>query len=213
MQQIEKGTINFTVGHGLDNLVRQAYWFENRQEWALKVLDCLKGITMEQKMAVLNGYVQLVPVEGGRKISLVQETDIEFRKTLTAHRKWREDYFYKISGKWIAKKHVDQYIKFVVYRYRLAIYRPSLFASKPEIVMRMEEIRVGLHDRIIWDAGFKERKGHEYNKFEFELSKMVDKEADKWKKLYKVGRELETKGVYNITADDVKERIEREYGI
>lgn len=28
----------FNVGEGLDDMVRQAFWYENRQEWALNVL-------------------------------------------------------------------------------------------------------------------------------------------------------------------------------
>lgn len=188
-------TTFFKLGEGLDYLVRQAYWYENRQEWALSVLDCLVGMTEQQKTDVLNGDVQLIPIDDGKKLTLLYEPNEQFKKELKEHKEWLASTHITIAGKTIYKRLVDTYVEFVIKRYRMAVYNPGLFVRIPNIVMTLEQTRKSIHDAIIEEAGFKEREGEDYLKFSTELSELVEKEAGKWKVMYEssqlIGEEIE----------------------
>lgn len=67
--------LHFHVDKGINTLIRDAYWFENRQEFANNVLDCFMGITIEQKRAVIQCKLRLVPTIDKKKMTLVDELD------------------------------------------------------------------------------------------------------------------------------------------
>ena len=98
-------SLHFTIGNGLDNLARQGYWFEDKQEWALKLLDCLcMGITKKQKMDVLNGDAKIIGIKKGTMTKLVYEENKEFKKEILEHFKFlKEQKKQKKKG----KKHLD----------------------------------------------------------------------------------------------------------
>jgi len=72
------------VGEGINGIIRDAFWFEGRLEWAQDTLDCFEGITQEQKNAILNGEGYLKPIEGGR-MELVMQIDRDFKTKLRGH--------------------------------------------------------------------------------------------------------------------------------
>ena len=72
-------TLHFKVGEGINDIVRTAYWFEGKKEWAHSVLDCMMGITEDQKKAILQGEMRLTPIEDGERMDLVDEPE-EFTK-------------------------------------------------------------------------------------------------------------------------------------
>jgi len=166
--------LHFTVGYGLDDLVRQAYWFEKRQAWALDTLGCLHGITEEQKMSVINGDAKLIPNEDGTLLQLVFEEDKEFKEKMREHEAWRNEFYINLGGKFITKNNVWQYVNFVVKQYRLMLKAPMMFSSNIELGLRMEDIRTGLHEYLMHEAGFTERSGKEYLNFACALDDLVD---------------------------------------
>lgn len=188
-------TLHFTLGEGIDDLVRQAYWFENRKEWAMSILKCLRGITEAQKMAVLEGNARLIPTEGGKRLKLVFRPDEKFKKKLVKHEEWRKEHFYNLAGHFVSKSAVNRYSEFVVRRYRMTLFRPQFFIGRPELVLRMEQIRQFLHDIIVNETPFKGRKGEGYNQFEVAIGKFVDAEAEKFGQSFDRG-EFRREGIY-----------------
>jgi len=108
---ISQGILHFTVDEGINDIIRQAYWYENRQEWALETLDCFMGITQEQKMAILNGDTNLVPIEDGTRMTLSGTPDFEFQAELHKHQKWLEETHVSIGGKQVSKDIYDLYME------------------------------------------------------------------------------------------------------
>jgi len=147
------GTLHFTVGEGIDRLVRQAYWYENRQEWAMSVLDCLNGITQVQKMDVLNGDAQLRPVDNNTRLQLIYEQDFDFKAELHKHQKWLSGTHIMIGNKQISKYLHDQYFenlrKMYIWRKRSGI---GLF---DRLVKMIQKSNNHLHDLMFEEAGFK----------------------------------------------------------
>lgn len=199
----------FTVGHGLDALVRQAYWYENRKKWAMKVLDCLHGITEEQKMSVLEGNARLIPTKDGKRLKLVYRPDEKFKKELRKHQKWRDEGFYLVAGHYVSKSAVDKYADFVVERYRMTLFRPQFFIGEPELVIRMEQIRQYLHDIIVSEADFKGRKGEGYNQFEVAIGKYVELKAKQFEQSFNRGQ-FGRAGLYSHHA--FKWKLKEEFG-
>ena len=171
-------TLTFTLGDNIHTLVRDAYWFEERKEWAMKVLGHLHGITEEQKQAIINGDAKLVPIEDGKQLQLVYEEDKDFKWKLHKHMSWRNENYFKLGEYWITKKAVMEYVNFVVKQYRLMLRNPFMFRSNPLLGLRMEDIRTGLHEMVMLEAGFTERSGGKYLDFAVALDELVS-EAEK----------------------------------
>ena len=70
------------------NLARQAYWFEDRKEWALDTMACFQGMTTEQTMKVLRGDAS---IKGVDNIEFMDEPDTKFKAELAKHNKWLAD--------------------------------------------------------------------------------------------------------------------------
>lgn len=185
--------LHFTVGEGINDLVRQAYWFEQRKKWAMDVLDCFRGITESQKMAILEGNARLIPIEEGRRMRLMYRPDEKFKAKLRRYKKWEVEHFYFLAGVRVTKSAVNEYRDFVVMRYRMMLFRPQFFIGHEELVIRMEQIREFLHENIINETQFKGRKGEGYNAFECALGKLVDEKALEFKQSFdrgEFGREM-----------------------
>ena len=76
--------VHFTIGEGMDRLVRDAYWFENRKEWALRLVkDLCIGINDKQINSILNGDARLMPVEKGTMLELVYKEDKKFKRDVS----------------------------------------------------------------------------------------------------------------------------------
>jgi len=189
--QPEPETLYFRVnGEFIMDLARQGYWFENRQEWAKKLLGTLHGITEEQTMAVLNGDAVLVGNAGapGETISLYPKDDTEFKAKIAEQKKYQDEHYVFLAGHSIPRDHLDQYAIFVVQRLRNAIQHPGMYLHEPETLMTLEERRRTLHDQLFEDAGFdriKDKPGYgkqskrdkAYNEFESALDRYLDEVA------------------------------------
>lgn len=77
--------LHFGIGEGFGDLVRDAFWYEQRFNWAKKVLRCLQGITARQIDMILKGDVQLVPIEDYSGVEMVFEEDKKFKEELAKH--------------------------------------------------------------------------------------------------------------------------------
>jgi hypothetical protein len=75
-------------GKYLTNLVRQLYCYENDKAGAYTVLECLKGISIEQARKVCEGFAHLQETSDGKQMQYIEETDYEFRKKYETHAKW-----------------------------------------------------------------------------------------------------------------------------
>lgn len=91
---MKEKTVHFTIGEGMEQLVRDAYWFENRREWALRLVkDLCVGISDKQITSILDGEAKIMPVENGTMVELVYEEDKNFKKKL-----WQWKDFEKNKG-------------------------------------------------------------------------------------------------------------------
>jgi len=195
-------TISFYLGDNLHEIFRDAYWFEERKEWALETLDCIHGITEEQKMAIINGDAKLVPIEDGKRLQLVYEEDKKFKLRLWEHQEWRKENYFNFAGHWVTKKETMEYVNFVVKQYRLVLRCPQMFAMEPMVMLRMEDIRTGLHEGLMFQAGFAERSGSDYLDFATALDKLVDQIET----IHKYGPPL------TYTIGELKEELDKKYG-
>ena len=194
-------TLNFTLGDGLHEIFRDAYWFEERKEWALETLDCIHGITEEQKMAIINGDAKLVPTKDGKLLQLVYEEDKDFKLRLWEHQEWRKENYFNFAGHWVTKKETMEYVNFVVKQFRLVLRCPQMFAMEPTVMLRMEDIRTGLHEMLMAQAGFTERSGSDY----LDFARALDKLVDQIETIHKYGPPL------TYTIYELKEELEKKY--
>ena len=83
------GELHFSVeGAFIMDLAREAYWFEDRKEWALNVLSHLNGMTVDQALKVLRGEASLSGIDD---IEFHETPDAKFQKRLTKHNQWLAD--------------------------------------------------------------------------------------------------------------------------
>lgn len=82
---MKTGELHFGIGDGLSNLVRDAFWFENRQEWGRRTFRCFEGITEDQINTILTGKATLKPIDNGKRVQYIQKTDRKFTKKLLKH--------------------------------------------------------------------------------------------------------------------------------
>lgn len=82
---MKTGTLHFKIGEGLSNLVRDAFWYEQKFEWAIRVFECFDGLVGDQINAILAGDAWLKPIGNGTQVEIVYEEDKEFKKALAKH--------------------------------------------------------------------------------------------------------------------------------
>jgi len=193
MAIVETGTLHFRIEpEGIVDLVRQAYWMEDRKEWALETLGCMSGITEEQKMSVLKGDATLITEDGGKTVTLIYQEDKGWKGTLDEYQKWKESTYMVFAGRQVPKELVDNYAGHIVKRLR-NIMRGGvvsvLAVQSPESVLELERMRVKLHRDILICAGFtydwdtneyKEKDTEDFRAFNRELSDYLDKVAGKF---------------------------------
>ena len=71
---------SFKIGNGLTKVIRDAFWFEQRFDWALDTLKCFEGISDEQIDDILRGDAEIR--QEGDVVQLVYEEDKEFKDEL-----------------------------------------------------------------------------------------------------------------------------------
>ena len=173
------GIIQIVPGEGIVNTVRQAYWYENRQEWALDVLSCYEGITDEQKMVIIRGDATLRPVITtygvGDPVTIryIEEPNKRFKQELKKHLAWIKKDCYVFANKHIVNREVEEYVQEIGKIYLTTIRSPGFFVGMRKII-ELRLIRAEkLLNRILKSASIKERKGTVYENFMMELNNVL----------------------------------------
>lgn len=104
-------SLHFRVSPNIIGIIRQAYWMENRQEWAKETLRCFDGITEPQMMDLLKGNAYFVTHDDGETLELVKSPDFEWKAELQKFLKWQENECVYVGGKAISKDLYDLYFK------------------------------------------------------------------------------------------------------
>ena len=78
MSQTETMTIKVN-GEWLVNILRQAYWYENRQEWVEEVFNSIERVTKKQRMLILNGLATLVTNRENGELIFTVKNDTKFQ--------------------------------------------------------------------------------------------------------------------------------------
>lgn len=156
MEKSRTGVVRFRTGKGFASLMmgltRQAYWMENRQEWALDTLACLRGITVEQAKAILSGMSCLEDREEDNAVVLVEKRDEGWIAALKEHQEWQESRTYLFGNRRVPKHLVDFYTDDIVRRLRLTMVRK--FTPDALEMMKLEDQRRDTHNEIFREAGF-----------------------------------------------------------
>jgi len=82
--------LHFKIGSGINQLIRDIYWFEDNKAKAMNILETFVGITLTQSMDLLNGNAQFEPNDDGT-VNLVYKEDKEFKKSLQDHQTFLEN--------------------------------------------------------------------------------------------------------------------------
>ncbi|KKM76237.1 hypothetical protein LCGC14_1382150 [marine sediment metagenome] len=150
------GTVHFKTGKGFARLMmeltRQAYWMEDRQEWALDTLACLQGLTVEQAKAILSGMARLEDGEEENTTILLLDKDEQWIEKLAEYQKWQEDRTYLFGNRRVPKDLVDFYTGSLVSRLRATLRMG--FVADPLETMDLERQRRDTHNEILQVAGF-----------------------------------------------------------
>jgi hypothetical protein len=144
---MESGQLSFSVeGAFIMDLARDGYWFEDRREWALNVLSCLQGMTVDQALKVLNGDAVLSGVDS--KTSKIEYDEIEdekFKAKLTKHKKWLADEVAKEEAK--KKAELEAALKREEARESVREHRSFWMQPRPEkpreIVVPKNPVKLG----------------------------------------------------------------------
>jgi hypothetical protein len=175
---------------GIVNLVRQAYWMENRQKWAQDTLRCLNGISDSQVEAILSGTAYLENSLDGERAVFIDSPDLKWQEKLAEYLEYIERVTYVFGGRRVRRDLVDCYANEVVKRLRDSLKMPFFSSvSDPVVLIELEQRRQELHNQIVKQAGFSdgEVENHhkyntwspEYKAFEADFSKFIDSVAGK----------------------------------
>lgn len=149
-------TVHFKTGKGFAQLMmeltRQAYWMEDRQDWALDTLACLRGITLEQVKAILSGMARLEDGEKENTTILLEDKDEQWIGKLAEYQKWKADQTYSFGNRKVSKELVDFYTGNIVSRLRNTL-RTGFVGDVTEM-MALEQQRGEIHNQILREAGF-----------------------------------------------------------
>ena len=74
---------------GITDLVRQIFHYEDNPEKALDILNCFRGIPLEDAYAIINGDARLSS-PNGVTFHVDHEPDDEFIINLTGHKEWKK---------------------------------------------------------------------------------------------------------------------------
>lgn len=138
-------------------LCRQAYWMENRKEWALATLHCFHGLSETQIDAILSGTASVVQNPKNPDLGLyVDSPDTEWQKTLAEHKAWQESRTYLFGDRRVPRDQVDHYVNNIVKRLRdtMRLGGLGMLAMDPLQLMDLERQREEEHEAIFVMAGF-----------------------------------------------------------
>jgi hypothetical protein len=96
VRQNKMESLTFRVEEGINDIIRQAYWFEEpkleRQAWAIRALQCFRGITLEQSQSMLNGDMKFTPnpADNGKTMLFVPDDNEKFKNALANYKAKQE---------------------------------------------------------------------------------------------------------------------------
>jgi hypothetical protein len=184
------GKFHFTVdAHLVVGLTRQAYWMENRREWALETLRTYEGISESQIEHILNGTASLENHPDGKRAVYKDSPDTEWQETLAKHLAWIDSRTYLFAGRRVDRELVDNYVDNIVKRLRGLMKNPRLASvMDPLVLMDLERQREDEHEAIFLAAGFTredlDKRTHplqwspEFAAFDDEFSTYLDKKTN-----------------------------------
>jgi hypothetical protein len=189
MMKTKVRELHFSIDSALVvEMTRQAYWMENRQDWALETLRCYEGISEQQIMNILIGVAVMENHPDGKRAVYVEHTDLEWQEKLAKHLEWQDSLTYCFAGHRVPKDLVDFYVENIVRRLRDAMRMPIVARhTDPLYLLRLEEQRRRQHDEIFLAAGFSRQEVEERSKFNWspeftafdkEFSAYLDKQTN-----------------------------------
>jgi hypothetical protein len=69
----------------ITKIARDIYWFQHRENNALKLLSNFEGLPLDTAYEILMGNAKLVSTGEGGEVKVIFEKDIEFQKLLAEH--------------------------------------------------------------------------------------------------------------------------------
>ncbi len=162
---------------GLMKIVRDAYYYEDKQDWVKDVTQSL-NLPWKYMKKVLEGEGIITSIDD-KTFMYRQKEDKEWKKELKKIIKYNEEKYIIFAGRRVERKLVDEYATSVVSRLRDVMRHPEMIALMDTMVLYNLEIqRQTMHDAILKSAGFEEDKNSDDRvKFDKELGKYVDEKA------------------------------------
>ena len=158
--------LHFRISEGLFEIIRSAYWYENRKKWANRCLDCLDGITKAQKKRFLSGDAVLLAIKKGTVVEYQEREDTSFKKELTEHLNWLKECKKKDAESRRNAPEVRAYVLFVFHNWKLtndAINSDSEYHRRStESIQESEFCRQKLHKEAVsylkWASKLSDKK-------------------------------------------------------
>jgi len=180
------GKLHFTVNvESLLPIIRQAYFMENKHEWALATLKALGVQTDNQVQLILKGEAKLINSDDEVHCIYRKEKDQEWIDKLNGWKLWRDTKAYKFGDRYLPRDLVDAYVNGIVKRLRNSM-RMRFVMDDPVELVRLEQRRQQLHKEIIIAAGFEdeveehhtlEGKSEAYIEFDREFDAYLNKQT------------------------------------
>lgn len=82
---MKTGVLHFKIGEGLSDLVRDAFWYELRFDWAMRTFECFEGLSYDQITTILMGNATLKPIGDGTRVEFVAGVNMAFQNKLAKH--------------------------------------------------------------------------------------------------------------------------------
>lgn len=80
-------TLHFKVHPNILNIIRTAYWYENKERWAFNCLSCFKGLDLDTANALLRGDAHFITKDDGNTLTAVFANEVKFKKEILEHKK------------------------------------------------------------------------------------------------------------------------------
>ena len=79
-ENIKSGQLHFKIGEGLNDLIRNAFWYEGRIEWAKETLCCFSGITNKQIGSLFGDLSYTVVSKANKRFLMKMKKDRKLRR-------------------------------------------------------------------------------------------------------------------------------------
>lgn len=142
-------------GKWLMDFARRRYWYEDAEQHAISILECLSGITKKQIMSIINGDVQLTG-DSNIGITIVEKPDKKFQKEIKKRTLWLSQNYYKVGEFHVSKSKIHDY--FIHLQFLKEINTNKGVTAPEAYVKHQKEIKKILFDSIFHDVSIKPLK-------------------------------------------------------